>query len=259
MSRLVSIKSIAGSFAILGLFCGSFAFAQQTSPQGQPQAGERRAGQARPGEVAAPLFFKIEWVRPASQHGQVPMTQENITDPNIEIKWYGAAAKHLLTTGTPGSDVAPFGVWSGECDGPFAVTFRNKNSYVDMTGLANVRWFVKTSGFHQIRPVVKLADGTMLVADIGFSSIPTLTESEFSLLGTRWLKLDPDRVVTLGRNPAPYNEIWVPDPDLSKIDEIGFVDLMPSSGHGTGGYIQLGAIEVYGKPVPRSAISSSNQ
>jgi hypothetical protein len=84
-----------------------------------------------------------------------------------------------------------------------------------------------------------------------------LTQSEFSLMGLRWLKLDKDRVVTLGRNPAPANETWVPDPDLSKVDEVGFVDLMPSSGHGTGGYIQLGQIEVYGKPVPHDATTSS--
>jgi hypothetical protein len=45
---------------------------------------------------------------------------------------------------------------------------------------------------------------------------------------------------------------------LSKVDEVGFADLMPSSGHGTGGYIQLGQIEVYGKPIPRDATSSSN-
>ena len=269
MLRCISMKSSAGFLAVLGMVCSSFAFAQQTPQQqqeGQTGAGQRGpmgeargAGQARPGEVVAPLFLKVDWVRPATQTGQVPMIQENIVDPNVEVKWYGAAAKKLLTTGTPGSDVAPFGVWSGECDGPFAITFRMKNnSSVDMTGRANIRWYVKTSGFHEVRPVVVLPDGTMLVADLPFSSIPMLTESEFSLLGLRWLKLDKDRIVTLGRNPAPANEIWVPDPDLSKVDEVGFVDLMPSSGHGTGGYIQLSQIEVFGKSVPRDAASSSN-
>jgi hypothetical protein len=268
MLRRVSTKSTAGFLAVLGMVCSSFALAQQAPPrpeQGPAGAGQRGqaggggAGQARPGQVVAPLFLKVEWVRPASQTGQVPMVQENVVDPNVEVKWYGAAAKKLLTTGTPGSDVAPFGVWSGECDGPFAVTFHLKNnSSVDMTGLANIRWFVKTSGFHEVRPIIVLPDGTMLVADLPFSSIPMLTQSEFSLLGLRWLKLDKERVITLGRNPAPANEIWVPDPDLSKVDEVGFVDLMPSSGHGTGGYIQLGPIEVYGRPVPREAATSSS-
>jgi hypothetical protein len=264
----VSIKTIVSLLIVFGIVSIPVAFAQQPAQppaQGMPAGGARGqggraggAGQARPGEVLAPLFLKVEWLRPPSQTAQVPMVQENVMDSNVEVKWYGAAAKKLLTTGTPGSDVAPFGVWSGECDGPFAITFRLKNSAVDMTGLGNVRWFVKTSGFHQVRPVIVLPDGTMLVADLPFSSVPILTQSEFSLLGLRWLKLDKDRIVTLGHNPAPANEIWVPDPDLSKVDEIGFVDLMPSSGHGTGGYIQLGPIEIYGKPVPREAAASSN-
>ncbi len=266
MPRCLTMKSISDSLAALVMVFCSFAIAQQTlraQEQGQARPAQRGrvggAGQARPGEVVAPLYLKVEWVRPPSQTGQVPMVQENVVDPNVEVKWYGAAAKKLLTTGTPGSDVAPFGVWSGECDGPFAVTFRLKDgSSVDMTNLANVRWFVKTSGFHVVRPVIVLPDGTMLVADLSFSSVPMLTEREFSLQGLHWLKLDKDRVVTLGRNPAPANEIWVPDPDLSKVEEIGFADLMPSSGHGTGGYIQLAGIEVFGKSVPHDATSSSN-
>jgi hypothetical protein len=40
--------------------------------------------------------------------------------------------------------------------------------------------------------------------------------------------------------------------NLSKVDEIGFADLTPGSGHGQGGYSDVGRIEVYGKPVPRS-------
>ena len=60
---------------------------------------------------------------------------------------------------------------------PFAVTFRRKNSYVDLTGLATIRWFTKTSGFHVVRPVVKLANGNMLVGDAEFFSITMLTQS----------------------------------------------------------------------------------
>jgi len=99
----------------------------------------------------------------------------------------------------------------------------------------------------------------MMVADLAFQSVPMLTMSEFSLTDVRWIKLDPEKVVTVNGgagNANPNNEIWVRNPDLSKVDEIGFVDLMPGSGHGTGGWIQLGGIEVYGKAVPRDAVSS---
>ena len=40
-------------------------------------------------------------------------------------------------------------------------------------------------------------------------------------------------------------------PDLSKVDEIGFVDLMPGSGHGPGGWVNVSRIEVHGKPIKR--------
>ena len=249
MLRCASIRSTVGFPLELAIICGVLvSVPQPTHGQGRGARGQEGAG-AR--VSVAPLFLKVEWVRPASQTGQVPVVQENVADPNVELKWYGPAAKQLLTSGTPGSDTTPFSVWSGESAGPFAITFRQKNNSVDLTGLGKIRWVTKTSGFHVVRPVVKLADGTLLVGDLTAASVPMLVQSEFSLAGMRWIKLDPGRVVTLGGTGGGSNEIWVANPDLSKVDEVGFADLMPGSGHGTGGYIHLGQIEVYGKPVPR--------
>jgi hypothetical protein len=247
MPRNLWMKMTVGLLAMLGIVCGVFA----------QQAG---GGEARPRATMPPLVLKVEWVRPASQvDTKVRYTpvQENVGDPNVEIKYYGPGAKQILTTGAPGSDITPYGVWSGTALGPFAITFKLKNNnYVDLTGLAHVKWSTKSSGFHVVRPVVKLASGTLLVGDLGFTSVTQLTVSEFSTATIRWIKLDPERVVTLNSGPAaayPNGEIWAPNPDLSKVEEIGFADLMPGSGHGTGGWIQLGNIEVYGKAVPVSA------
>jgi len=252
MQICVPVKVTVGFLAILGMI-GSVSAQQE---------GVGR-GEARPRATVPPLYLKVDWVRPSSQNDtkvRYTPVQENIGDPNVEIKYYGAAAKQILTTGAPGSDVTPYGVWTGTAEGPFAITFALKGNYVDLTGLASIRWYTKTSGFHVVRPVVKLANGTLMVADLAFSSVPKLTLSEFSLTNVRWIKLDPQRVVTLNSGPAaanPNNEIWVPNPDLSKVEEIGFTDLMPGSGHGTGGYIQLGTIEVYGKAIPRTGATSS--
>jgi hypothetical protein len=242
MSRWAAVKTTVGILVLFVIACTAFA-----------QEGRAPA-------TAAPLAFKVDWVRPHNQDDtkvRYTPVQENIADPKVEIKYYGKAAKQILTTGTPDSDVTPYGVWTGTAEGPFAITFRLKGSYVDLTGLANIKWYTKTSGFHVVRPVVKLANGTMMVGDLEFSSVPKLTLSEFSLANVRWIKLDPEKVVTLNSGASPNNEIWVPNPDLSKVEEIGFVDLMPGSGHGTGGYIQLGKIEVYGKTVPAPASTSS--
>jgi hypothetical protein len=99
------------------------------------------------------------------------------------------------------------------------------------------------SGFQKVHPVVKLANGTMLVGDHADGSTVDWQENEFSVSEVRWLTLDPEKVVTKGN--------WVLNPDLSKVDEVGFTDLMPGSGHGPGGWSDVGKIEVYGKPVPR--------
>jgi hypothetical protein len=245
MQRSASVKTIVGTLALFLMTCSAF------------------AQEGRAPVTAAPLAFKVDWVRPKSQEDtkvRYTPVQENIADPNVEIKYYGAGAKQILTTGAPNSDVTPYGVWTGTAESPFAITFRLKNSYVDLTGLANIKWFTKTSGFHVVRPVVKLANGTLLVGDLAFASVPKLTLSEFSFTNIRWIKLDPERVVTVNSGPAaanPNNEIWAPNVDLSKVEEIGFADLMPGSGHGTGGYIQLGKIEVYGKTVPATPSTSS--
>ena len=44
---------------------------------------------------------------------------------------------------------------------------------------------------------------------------------------------------------------WVEKPDLSKVDEIGWAQLIPGSGHGVGGFVAVSKFEVWGKPVPR--------
>ena len=112
-----------------------------------------------------------------------------------------------------------------------------------MNGLARMKWVSKMSGFHEIRPLVKLANGTYLVGDhVDNNNVDWLTH-EFSFSGMRWLNLDIMRVVTTGN--------WVANPDLSKVDEIGFVDLTPGSGHGAGGWADVATVEVYAKTVPR--------
>ena len=240
---------IGAQILLLGLLAAPLSSAlAQAPPAAAPQP---------PAPVAASLAFKVEWVRPASQEDtkvRYMPVQANVADPNVIMTFYGKAAKQILTTSAPGIPAAPYGVWAGTAEGPFAVTFKQKNGYLDMTGLAYVRWFTKTSGFHAVRPVVKLANGDLLVGDLTFESVAKLSLHEFSLLNIRWIKLDPEKVVTVpaGRTPGnPNPGIWVANPDLTKIDEIGFTDLMPGSGHGQGGYIQLGGIEVYGKLTPR--------
>ena len=136
---------------------------------------------------------------------------------------------------------------TGVCQTAVAATLRHKKSFVDLTGLARIRWVTRTSGFHVVRPLIKLSDGNWFVGDYGegaHSANSTLfLESELAIANVRWLPLDIARVVTRGQN-------WE-KPDLSKVDEVGFADLLPGSGHGWGGFVNVSRIEVYGRSVPR--------
>jgi hypothetical protein len=248
--------SFTGFVVALGVVCTLSAQQPARGQTGQGGGGRGGGGTGAARASVAALFLDVNWVRPASQTGQTKVVQENIGDPNLELKQYGLHESCLLTSGNPGSETTPFSVWSGECEDPFATLFRHKSNHVDLTGSARIRWAVKTSGFHVVRPVVKLADGSMYVGDYASASVPMLVVTEFVPAAIRWAKLDPKRVVTMGGTGGAFNEIWVA-PDLTRVDEVGFVDLMPGSGHGTGGYIHISQFQVYGRPVPRTATTSS--
>ena len=207
---------------------------------GGQAAGAAPAGRGAP-QARVPLFFKEEWSNPTNQ--EHPLGQDSVGNPNLELKVYGPSGKEILIAGSAANESNPPHPWTGMCTTPCGLTLRDKTRFVDLTGLARIKWVTKMSGLHQVRPIVKLANGTLLVGDLADGSIADWQEREFSLVGIRWFTLDPERAVTTG-NP-------VANPDLSRVDEVGFVDLMPGSGHGPGGWSDVARIEVYGRPVPR--------
>jgi hypothetical protein len=201
---------------------------------------------------AVPLFISESWQRKSGETGEMPVTQENLSVPNTEIKVYGLDAKNLVIAGTRGNPNYLVNLWSGLSREPIAVTLRDPSSYVDLSGRARIRWVIRTAGFHQVRPVIRLADGTLLVGDHADSSTTLFDSIEFAVADIRWLKLDAERVVTLGSyGPAGQAATFVENPDLSRVDEVGYADLMPGSGHGAGGWANVATIEIYGKPVRR--------
>jgi len=228
-------------FAIAGV-----AFAQEPPQQTSQQSSQSAApAAARAGERTgsrSPLFFREAWKTVKAEHGA---TQDQVSSANLELKLYGPSANDVQAVGNADDPSNPPHVWTGLCTSPVAVSLRDKDNYVDLTGLARIRWQTKVSGFHKVRPAIKLADGTWLVGDQADGSPLDWHDNEFSIAEVRWLKLKIDKVVTTGN--------FVDHPDLSKVDEVGFADLLPSSGHGPGGWSDVASFEVYGKPVKREA------
>jgi hypothetical protein len=231
MTHRVAMVSALAFFGVAG------AFAQ--APKGGGQAPRGEGVSNRP-----PLFFKEEWKQLPSG-GEHAVTTEATANPNLELKLYGPSAKEMQLTGVAGNEGNPIHLWTGLCTETCAAALRDKNNYVDLSGLGRIRWVTKISGFHKVHPILKLADGTWLVGDRADGSPLDWQVSEFNLAEVKWLKLDIDKVVTKGN--------WIEKPDLTKVDEVGFTDLMPASGHGPGGWSDVGQIEVFGKPVKRDA------
>lgn len=230
-------------FIVLAMACS--VFAQQRQAPAGAQEGQR--GQGRGAAAArvtkAPLFFREEWKQtPAG--GEHPVEVATAAgNPSLELKLYGPTSKEILMTGAATDENNPTHLWTGMCTGPCGFTLRDKSNFADLTGLAQVKMVTKMSGLHKVNLIVKLADGTMLVGDKGEGSTADWLENNIAVSELKWLKIDPERMVTTGN--------WIANPNLSKIDEIGFVDLMPSSGHGAGGWADVAKIEVYAKSAKR--------
>jgi hypothetical protein len=219
------------------------AFAQEPSAAGPAREG-RGAGRGEGGRPGRPaLFLKEDWKENAGGAEKPVDATQSVANPNLELKLYGPGAKTIQVTGSASNEANPTHLWTGLCEQLCGATLRDKENYVDLTGLAAIRWVTKVSGFHKVHPMIKLADGTYLVGDHGDGSTLDWHTDEFSIGDVRWLKLNAQKLLTSGD--------FVKNPDLSKVDEVGWVDLIPGSGHGPGGWIDVGRIEVFGKPVKR--------
>ena len=133
-------------------------------------------------------------------------------------------------------------LWTGMASTPVAMTLRDKANYLDLTGLARVRWILRTNSVSILHPVVRLADGTYIVSRHAIETGGDFLSVELAFNDMKWFKLDPEKVV-----PG----LEVKNPDLTKVDEIGMANLAPSGGHGIAGSVNLSDVEVYAKPVPR--------
>ena len=188
--------------------------------------------QERPG-----LFFREDWKETPPVTG---ITQDHVANPKLLLGIYGPGKDEIRKSHHDHPADDPYYVWSGMCKGNWAVTLRDKTALVDLTGLAKIRWRSHQSGFRELRIILKLADGTWLVSDASDGPSEDWREVEFNIKDIRWRKLAINTVI---------EGDWVDHPDLSRVDEVGFTDLM--TGGSSAASSRLDWIEVYGKEVKR--------
>lgn len=188
--------------------------------------------QERPG-----LFFREDFKEiPA----EIPITQEHLANPDLTITRYGPGAEVIKKShhDTPADD--PFYVWSGLCEGNWAVTLKHRTSDVDLSGAAKIRWRSKQSGFRALRIILRLANGAWLISDASDPASLDWRIREFNLADVNWMTLDIETLSEKKRLTAP---------DLSRVEEIGWTDLM--RGGGTEASSRVDWIEVDGFPKVR--------
>ena len=179
------------------------------------------------------LLFREDW---KEIEAALPVTAAHVANPRLSLALYGPAADQVKKSNHPHIPNDPYYIWSGECKANWAVALQHRKGSLDLTGNSKVVIRSKQSGFRELRIIVKLRNGDWLVSDeyAGFSD--DWSEKEFHIRNIRWRKLDINRITEAA---------WVIDPDLSRVSEIGFTDLM--AGGGTPASSRLDWIEVYGR------------
>lgn len=181
------------------------------------------------------LFFREDWKQtpPAT-----PITQEHVSSKDLILNLYGTGAASIRKSNHDKPVDDPFYVWSGLCEGNWAVTLKKANTHVDLSKDAKIVWRTKQSGLRCLRLILKSAEGSWLVSEQCDDQSKDWRIHQFNIEDINWYALDIEKVVE-GKQ--------VQNPDLSKIEEIGFTDLM--RGGGTAASSRLDWMEVYAKAI----------
>jgi hypothetical protein len=206
---------------------------------------------AQPQETTPPLLFKEIFQQVDAGKG-VPTSprrsnnqywlagQSAVTNPNVELKLYGTEAKNITVYLHEGRA----DLWTGLAGSPVAVLLKDRRNFMDLTGLARVRAILRTGNLHTLHPAIRLTDGTMVAGHQRIDTDAQFVQVEVSFLNQRWFVVESDTLAVKGAAMKV---------DLARVDEVGFVDLAPAGGHGNSGWANISWIEVYAKPVARTA------
>lgn len=185
------------------------------------------------------LFFREDFKEiPA----EIPVNQNHIANEDLILTHYGNGQDSLKKSHHAKPLDDPYYLWSGLCLDTWAVTFKHKKAFADLSAYAKIKWRTKQAGFHELRIILKLSDGTWLVSDQSDGLSKDWRIREFNLNDINWWLLDIEILKEI--KPVTFNQL-----DLTKVDEIGFTDLM--KGGMSNACSRLDWIEVYAEPVLR--------
>jgi hypothetical protein len=166
------------------------------------------------------------------------VTPAAVTNASLELKVYGEQSREIGVY----NHESRMDLWTGMANSPVAILLRSKTGALDLTGLARLRAIVRTGNLHVLHPALKLADGTLVAGTRTINTEGEFLATEVAFNNQRWYKVDPVKLTISTEVKAP---------DLSKIDEVGFIDLAPGGGHGSAGWANISTFELYAKSAAR--------
>ena len=184
------------------------------------------------GEAYRPgLAFREDWKEiPA----ETPVTQKHVKHPDLILGLYGPGKDSIKKShhDSPADD--PWYIWSGTTNGNWGVALEYRNKIIDLSRHGRIRWRSKQYGFRELHIILKLTDGTWLVSRESDDYSGDWRIREFIVDDLEWYTLDIENIIEL----KP-----IQDPDISRVSEVGFTDLM--RGGGSAACSRLDWIEVY--------------
>ncbi len=196
----------------------------------------------------APLIFEEHWRDiPMAE----PITHEHLTNQDLLLHIYGDW-QHIRATQHPTEAYT----YTGETVTNWALTLSDPKFYYDLSGAGKVMLRTRNSGYRFTHVVIKTLDGKWYASEEGSPESTSWIEREYALSDLHWrilLMTDTPSNSSNRRQPDPKLVPIVPmgvgHPDLAKVDEVGFSDLMP------GGWIpstsRVNSWKVFGKKVQR--------
>ena len=133
------------------------------SPRGKAPRSDDAAGCAVPdrpecrgpgsGGQPAAAVFREDWKEIAAV---TPVTQEHVANPKLLVALYGPGKDGIRKSHHDAPKDDPYYIWLGSCPANCAIALRDKDGFVDLTGLAKIRWRTKQTGFRSVRLTLKL-------------------------------------------------------------------------------------------------------
>lgn len=237
MTRHTALNRCVTAVVSIALAAGSLVSASGRA-QGIPQTGRN--------PEPAPLLFLEQWnSEPMAQ----PITADHLSNSNLALHLYGdtdAIRKSAHATENY--------TYTGEAVTNWGLTLSDPEAAWDLSRNGMMMLKTRNSGFRRTHIMLKTADGDWFVSEEGNPESTFWIEHEYILENLHWRRLsmtDTPTNASNRRDPIPGHEPLVPTsaatPDLTRVVEIGFTDLMP------GGWIpaasRVRAFAVYGKRV----------